>query len=55
MSPLPIPTTVREPADHLLLDEGADRSRVPDVDPLLEPLRRAPRRRSDIASGGGVK
>ena len=39
MSPLRHPDEVAEPADHLLLDEGADRSRVPDVDPLLEPLR----------------
>ena len=39
------PDEVAEPADDLLLDEGADRARVPDVDALLEPLARAPRRR----------
>mgnify|MGYP003300251317 CR=1 FL=1 len=25
-----------EPADHLLLDEGTDRSRVPHIDPLMQ-------------------
>ena len=37
--PLAVPDEVAQPADDLLLDERADRSRVPDVDPLVRPLR----------------
>jgi hypothetical protein len=52
---------VPEPADHLLLDEGADRAATPDVDALVGPLRKhlagdrhRKRRRGDVAERAGV-
>ena len=52
---------VAEPADHLLLDEGAGRAAGPDVDPLVRPLgehlagdRHRERRRGEVAEGAGV-
>ena len=55
------PDEVAQPPGDLLLDERADRSRVPDVDPLLEPLtehltadRHRERRRREVAERGRV-
>ena len=55
------PDEVAEPPGDLLLDERADRSSVPDIDPLLEPLaqhlaadRHRQRRRREVAERGRV-